>query len=98
MSQGQQYNKCLTNVNVTFCRYVTWPDNTTKYNNAKPRVFPLFKKKCKKCNINSPSLELENSYSFNLHNLGKYFKHQNIHAECDLAYEHQKSERFTKIL
>lgn len=52
----------------------------------------------KKATFISPSLELENSYSFNLQNLGKYFKCQNARAECGLAYKHQESEKFTKIL
>lgn len=46
----------------------------------------------------SPYLDLENSYSFNLQNLGKHFKCQNTHAECGLAYKHQRSEKFIKIL
>lgn len=52
----------------------------------------------KKATFISPSLELENSYSFNLQNLGKYFKCQNARAECGLAYKHQESKKFTKIL
>lgn len=71
--------------------------NTEQFTMQKPRAFSLFKKKMQKTFI-SPYLDLENSYSFNLQNLGKHFKCQNTHAECDLAYKHQRSEKFTKIL
>lgn len=47
----KQYNKCSTNLNVKFYRYMTLSDNIKKKNrNAKPRVFIFIIKK-KKCDI-----------------------------------------------
>lgn len=75
---------------------------TTQNNSQrKTKNISLFKKKKNAKNPTtfiSPSLELENGYSFNLQTLGKYFKCQNTRAECELAHKHQKSEKFTKIL
>lgn len=87
----KQYNKCLTNVHVKFCRYRTLSDNIKKIHNAKSRVFIFIIKK-KKCDIYFTIPGTVKHLFFNLQNWGKYFKCQNIHAECDLAYKHHHLE------
>lgn len=73
---------------------ITLP-NTEKIDNVKNQcLFSLLKKTA---TFILQSLELWNSCSFNLQNLGKYFKCQNIHVACYLVYKHQKSKKFIKI-
>lgn len=92
-----QYDKCVTNINGKFRRHITVTQTQNNSQCKNREHFHYLKKKMQKTFI-SPYLDLENSYSFNLQNLGKHFKCQNTHAECDLAYKHQRSVKFTKIL